>query len=445
MGRLQYSYDNKYLLTGTVRRDGFSGFGTDEKIGVFPSVALGWVVSEENFFNKDSRFLNYLKFRGSYGTTGRRAVGRYDTQAIVSSGDSYVYGDGGSTVIGQDISSLANNALGWETTTGLNVGVDFAFFNSRLRGNVEYYDNNTEDILYAIQIPYATGFTSVNTNIGKFANHGLEVALTGQIIKSQDFKWETSINFSRNRNEIVSILGADEDEDGIEDDLVNNRLFIGEPTGVVYDYEILGIWQEADADAGIIPDRFNVGEYKIADLDESGDYSAISDKKILGYTDPGFRVGMANTFTYKNFSLYTFINTIQGGKDYYYGTDALIYGAGNTGDDRYYSQNIPKGAWDYWTPDNPDARFRTLVGPGTYEPNRYLQRNFVRIQDVSLSYSFDKDILQKIGFSNLKLFISGKNLATFTKWRGWDPETGQGFSTGTPLMANYTLGLNVEF
>ena len=325
------------------------------------------------------------------------------------------------------------------------MGVDFAFFNSRFRGNVEYYDNNTEDILYAIQIPYATGFTSVNTNIGKFANHGLEVALTGQIIKSQDFKWETSINFSRNRNEIVSILGADEDEDGIEDDLVNNRLFIGEPTGVVYDYEILGIWQEADADAGIIPDRFNVGEYKIADLDESGDYSAISDKKILGYTDPGFRVGMANTFTYKNFSLYTFINTIQGGKDYYYGTDALIYGAGNTGDDRYYSQNIPKGAWDYWTPDNPDARFRTLVGPGTYEPNRYLQRNFVRIQDVSLSYSFDKDILQKIGFSNLKLFISGKNLATFTKWRGWDPETGQGFSTGTPLMANYTLGLNVEF
>lgn len=445
MGRLQYSFDNKYLVTGTIRRDGFSGFGSDEKIGVFPSVALGWVVSEENFMDSSSDWLSYLKFRGSYGSTGRRAVGRYDTQAVVAAGDSYVYGDGGATVIGQDIASLANNSLGWETTTGLNVGVDFAFLNSRLRGNVEYYDNSTEDILYAIQIPYATGFTSVNTNIGKFANHGLEVGLTGQIVKSQDFNWDTSINFSRNRNEIISILGADEDGDGIEDDLVNNRLFIGEPTGVIYDYEILGIWQQADEDAGLIPDRFNVGEYKIADLDESGDYSAISDKKILGYTDPGFRLGMANTFTYKQFSLYTFINTIQGGKDYYYGTDSLIYGAANTGDDRYYSQNIPKGAWDYWTPDNPDARFRTLVGPGTYEPNRYLQRNFVRIQDVSLSYNFNKDILKKIGFSSLKMFISGKNLATFTKWRGWDPETGQGFSTGTPLMANYTLGLNVEF
>ena len=260
MGRLQYGYDNKYLVTGTIRRDGFSGFGSDEKIGVFPSVALGWVVSEENFMDNSSDWLNYLKFRGSYGTTGRRAVGRYDTQAIVSAGNSYVYGDGGSTVIGQDISSLANNSLGWETTTGLNVGMDFAFLNSRLRGNVEYYDNSTEDILYAIQIPYATGFASVNTNIGKFANHGLEVALTGQIVKSQDFNWETSINFSRNRNEIVSILGSDEDEDGIEDDLVNNRLFIGEPTGVIYDYEILGIWQQADADAGLIPDRLGVGE-----------------------------------------------------------------------------------------------------------------------------------------------------------------------------------------
>ena len=445
MGRLQYSYDSKYLLTGTVRRDGFSGFGSDEKIGVFPSVAAGWVVSEENFMKGADNWLNYLKFRGSYGSTGRRAVGRYDTQAVVSAGDSYVFGDGGATVIGQDVSSLANNSLGWETTTGLNVGVDFAFLNSRLRGNVEYYDNETKDILYAIQIPYATGFTSINTNIGEVANHGLEFSLTGQIIKSQDFSWESSINFSRNRNEIVSILGADDDGDGIEDDLVNNRLFIGEPTGVIYDYEILGIWQEADEAAGIIPDRFNVGEYRIADLDESGDFSEINDKKILGYTDPGYRMGFANTFKYKQFSLYTFINTIQGGNDYYYGTDALIYGAGNTGDDRYKGANIPKGAWDYWTPDNPDARFRTLVGPGTYEPNRYLQRNFVRIQDVSLSYSFDKDILKKVGFSNLKLFVSGKNLATFTKWRGWDPETGQGFTAGTPLMANYTLGLNVEF
>lgn len=445
MGRLVYSYDDKYLFTGTVRRDGFSGFGDDLEFGVFPSVGLGWVVSEENFMENSSDWLNYLKFRGSYGSSGRRAVGRYDTQGLVSSVNSYVYGDGGSTVIGQEISALSNNTLGWETTTGIDVGIDFAFFNSRLTGSVDYYNNNTKDILYAVNIPYSTGFTSIFTNIGKFANQGLDISLTGQIVKNQNFKWESSVNFSRNRDEIVSILGVDDDGDGVEDDLVNNRLFIGDPVGVIYDYEILGIWQQEDADAGLIPAGFNVGEYKISDLDESGSYSALSDKKILGYTNPGYRMGFANTFTYKQLSLYTFVNTIQGGKDYYYGTDALIYGAQNTADDRYKGANIPQGAWDYWTPDNTDARFRTLAGPGTYEPNRYLQRNFVRIQDISLTYTFKKSILDKIGFNNLKLFMSGKNIATFTKWRGWDPETGQQFTAGTPLMANYTLGLNVEF
>ena len=445
MGRLQYNYDDKYMLTGTIRRDGFSGFGSETKIGVFPSVGFGWAISEEDFMGSSSSWMNYLKLRGSYGATGRRAVSNYQTLASVASGNSYVFGDDGSTVIGQDISSLANYDLGWETTTGLNIGLDFAFLKSRLRGNIEYYDNNTEDIIYNIALPYATGHTGINTNIGKFANHGLEVSLTAQVIKNQDFKWESSVNFSRNRNEVVSVLGTDNDDDGIEDDLVTSRLFIGQPTGVIYDYEILGIWQQADEDAGLIPNGFNVGEYKIADLDESGSYSSLSDKKVLGYTNPSYRMGFANTFTYKQFSLYTFVNTIQGGKDRYYGTDTQIFGAANTANDRYYSQNIPKGAWDYWTPENTEARFRTLDGPGTYEPNRYLQRNFVRIQDISLTYSFNKSILDKIGFSNLKVFMSGKNIATFTKWRGWDPETGQGFSSGTPLMANYTLGLNVEF
>lgn len=451
MGRLHYSYDNKYLLTGTVRRDGFSGFGVTEKTGVFPSVALGWVVSEEGFMESSSDWLNYLKFRGSYGSTGRRAVGRYDTQAIVGADPSYFFGDNNPVTIGQQITTLANNDLGWETTTGLNIGVDFAFLKSRLRGNIEYYDNSTKNILYAIQIPYVTGFTTINTNIGEVANHGLEISLTGQIIKTQDFKWESSINFSRNRNEIVSILGADNDGDGVEDDLVTNRLFIGEPTGVIFDYEIIGMWQQADEDAGIIPNGFFPGTYKIADLDDSGDFSANNDKKLLGYTDPSYRMGISNTFTYKQFSLYTFINTIQGGKEHYYGTDSLIFGAANTVDERYIVQNIPKGAWDYWTPDNTDARFRHLEGGSSFEANRYQQRNFVRIQDVSLSYSFNGNILDKMGFSNMKLFVSGKNLATFTKWRGWDPESGQGFTWGNttaqvrPVMANYTLGINVEF
>ncbi|WP_046287559.1 TonB-dependent receptor [Zobellia galactanivorans] len=450
MGRLQYNYNSKYLVTGTIRRDGFSGFGTNDKLGVFPSVALGWVVSEENFVNTDSKWLNYLKLRGSYGTTGRRGLGRYDTQAVVSTSvegnNGYIFGDGGSPTQVQWISSLANNNLGWETTTGLNVGADFAFFNSRLSGNVEYYNNSTKDILYAIQLPTTSGFSSINTNIGEVANHGIEFSLTGKWINNQDLSWSTTVNYSRNRNEIVSILGADNDGDGLEDDLVSNTLFIGEPTDVVYDYEIIGMWQLADEEAGNIPNGFYPGTYKIADLNDDGAYSANDDKKILGYKDPGYRFGIANTVKYKQFSLYAFINSIQGGDDYYFGTDALIFGATNTSIERYSVQNIPTGAWDYWMPENPDARFRRLDGPAGYEPNRYLQRNFVRIQDVSLSYDFDKKILGKIGFSSLRLFVSGKNLHTFTKWRGWDPETGGEYTWGVnPVMANYTLGLNVEF
>ena len=255
--------------------------------------------------------------------------------------------------------------------------------------------------------------------------------------------WNATFNFSRNRNEIVSILGDDNDGDGIEDDLVSNSLFIGEPQQVIYDYEINGMWQLADRDADIIPSGFYPGTYKISDLsgpdgEPDGEYSASHDKKILGYKDPGYRFGIANTVNYKQFSLYVFINSIQGGKDYYYATDD-DFGAGD-------DDNAPKGAWDYLMPENTDAYFKRIDGSAQYAPKRYTQRNFIRLQDVSLSYTFDKNLLSKLDIGSLKVFVSGKNLATITDWRGWDPETGAGFSPGAiPLMANYTFGLNVEF
>lgn len=450
MGRLNYNYDNRYFITGTVRRDGFSGFGTNDKIGVFPSLALGWVISEERFIKNGLPWLEYLKLRGSYGRTGRRGVGRYDTQAIVNAEPVITFGDGGSATTGQWINSLANNQLGWETTTGINIGADFSLFNSKLRGNIEYYDNNTENILYAINLPQLTGFASINTNIGKVANHGLELGLTTQLIKSRDFSWESSVNFSRNRNEIVSILGADNDGDGIEDDLVGNQLFIGEPTDVIYDFEVIGMWQLADEEAGTIPDGFLPGTYKIADLGgpdgvPDGAYSTTYDQKILGYRDPSYRMGWANTLTYKRFNLYIFVNTIQGGKDYYYGVDDLPFGKTNTTLERYAFQNVPSGAWDYWMPENPDARFRRPDAVAAYNPERYIQRSFIRLQDVSLSYDFDKALLSRYNIGSLRVYISGKNLATITKWRGWDPETGQGFTVGTPLMTNYAFGINLEF
>jgi TonB-dependent starch-binding outer membrane protein SusC len=442
MARILYNFNNRYLVTGTVRRDGFSGFGGNEKTGYFPSIALGWVASQEDFFKENLEWFDYLKIRGSYGRSGRRGVGRYDTKAVVASAPYYIFGDGGSAQVGQWLSSLPNDELGWETTTGINVGLDFNIFNSLLYGNMEYYNNKTEDILFAIQLPEMTGFSSINTNIGEVGNHGLEFTLNSQIFKTSDLTWDSGINFTRNRNKIVSILGFDNDGDGIEDDLVANQLFMGEPTDVVYDYEIERIWQFADKETGEIPIGFDVGQYKIADLNRDGEYSATDDRKILGYRDPSYRLGISNTITYEQFRLYAFINSIQGGKDYYYGED--IHPFNNVTETRLNYQNVPRGGWDYWMPENPDARFERLDFPSTYKPSRYLQRNFIRIQDVSLSYSIDQKSLSKINIQSLRIFVSGKNLATFTKWRGHDPETGVGFGVGLPVMRSYSVGLNVE-
>ncbi len=448
MARLQYNLKNKYLLTGTLRRDGFSGFGSNEKIGVFPSLAFAWVLSEENFMKDKVEWLDYLKIRTSYGKSGRRAVGRYDTQAVVSSQPSVVFGDGGNATLGQWISSLSNNDLGWETTTGLNIGADFAVIDSKLHGNIEYYNNDTKDILYNIQLPTMTGFSSIATNIGKVHNWGLEYTLTAQIIKNADFSWESSVNFSRNRNEIVSILGPenDQDGDGKEDDLIANNLFIGEPMNVNYNYEVIGMWQLADQEAGVIPAGFAPGTYILANVDDSDDVITGKDKKILGYKDPSYRLGVSNTFKYKNFSLYVFVNSIQGGKDYYQANLSFMQNPWHKLDQLIYS-TPPSGAWDYWMPENPDAKFRRPDDPSQLgrDTGPHEQRNFIRLQDVSLSYTFNSAKLKQYAINNLKVFVSGKNLITLTKWDGWDPETGLGFTPGRPVMKNYTLGVNVEF
>lgn len=442
--RLFYSFRDKYILTGTIRRDGFSGFGVNQKIGIFPSFALGWVASEESFF--DINWFDYLKLRASYGKSGRRAVGRYETKAVVSSEPAIIFGDGGMAIMGQWLSKMANNDLGWEATTGLNVGFDFGFIESRLHGNFEYYSNDTKDILYNIQLPTTTGFTSIPFNIGQVHNSGVELSLTGNILRRSALTWEATFNFSRNRNEIVSILGPENDQngDGKEDDLVANALFIGEPQNVIYDYEITGeAWQLSDREAGNIPNGFDAGILKIVDQNGDGAYSANDDRKILGYADPAYRFGISNTLKYKNFSLYFFINSIQGGKNYYKAKVDPEWTINNY--ESITQGNGPQGGWDYWMPENPNGKYRRLDVRPSYEGFNYDQRNFVRLQDVTFSYVFNTSLTEKLSINRLKVYASGKNLFTFTKWDGLDPELGIGILPGLPIMSSYSLGLNVEF
>ncbi|MDR2764582.1 MAG: TonB-dependent receptor, partial [Tannerella sp.] len=443
MLRLGYTYNNRYSFTGTVRRDGFSGFGKNNKFAVFPSVAAAWRLSEENFIRDNLKWIDNLKLRLSYGSNGNRTVGRYQTLAKMSSMNAYLYGDGAPAEKGLYLSAMANENLRWETTNSFNAGLDFSVLNGRVSGNLEYYRSNTYDLLYNINIPYMNNnIGSIPTNIGKLANRGTELSLTGIPVQTKDFSWDITFNYSLNRNKVVGILGIDNDGDGREDDLVSSKIFIDHPYGVCYDFEQIGMWQMADYHAGIIPEGFTYGTYKVRDLDGDGKYTAANDRKILGYTDPSYRFSIENVLRYKDWELKAFINSIQGGKDYYYAQP----GSGLSNPDNIYQSNFFK--WDYWTPENPDARYRQI---GFFPPaldypySPYIQRNFIRLQNLTLSYRVPSALLKKIGVNNFKVYVTGTNLFTLTDWDGWDPETSSGLGGEYPLLRTYSMGINFDF
>lgn len=441
MGRMHYGYKSKYLGTFTVRRDGFSGFSETKKFAIFPSGALAWVVSEEKFMKKKPLGIDFLKFRISYGETGNRTAGRYATlsQVSASAANGYMYGDGSSVTVGQYVTTISNNDLQWETTLGTNLGMDFGFLNNRINGNIELYNSNTSNILYNRNLPYASGFTSVTSNIGQINNKGIEVNINTTNIKSKDFTWDMSCNFSLNRNKVISIVGKwnDANGDGIEDDQVSNSLFINEPLNVIYGYKIIGIYQIGDE----IPSGYKVGEYKVED--KSGDGLITSaDKQILGYKDPSYRFSIGNTFKYKNFSLFVFINSVQGGKDRYmsYNDPGSSWGYSDA------STNTNAVAWNYWTPTNTNAKYSGLYYATPNGVYQYQQRSFVRLQNISFSYQFEKNLLKKLGILSLKAYVSGQNLFTWTNWDGWDPETGEGLTmSGSPVLKSFTAGLDISF
>ena len=450
MGRLFYSYRDKYMVTGTFRRDGFSGFSEQYKFGIFPSFALAWIPTEEAFF-PDNSTVDYLKLRLSYGSNGNRTIGRYQTLAKVTGGFNYV-DEAGNSLYTKNITSLASSELKWETTTGVNVGLDFELFKSRLNGSIEYYSNKTTDLLYNVDIPKFGRYDKFPDNLGKLLNQGIEVTLSSVNIKTPNFSWNSSFVFSRNRDKLAELLGFDHDGDGKEDDLISAGLFIGKPLNVIYHYEITGELYQIGDD---IPAYSDIGMYVVVDQNEDGKLDSENDYKILGYNDPSYRFSITNEFKYKNWSLFTFINSIQGGKDYYYGLDESLGESVSGGFNRLVSGEQPMQwsfpkyeLYPYWRPENPDAiyqRIRGNVNPGQLA-NRYTQRNFIRLQDISLSYNFSSNFLDKFNIDNLRLYLSGKNLFTLTKWRGWDPETGGAITrTGRPVLRSYTFGVNINF
>lgn len=439
MGRINYGFDNRYAITGTVRRDGFSGFSDGNKFATFYSGAFSWTASNEAFI-KDVEWIDRLKVRLSYGENGNQAVPRYGTLASISSDGEYVFNDGGSTSTGVNVSNIANKALAWETTGTSNIGFDFGFFNDKLYGSVDIYKSNSKDLILARNLPRLTGFSSIRVNIGELENKGVEIALNSRLIQTTNFSWTIGGIFSRNRNKIISLVGSDNDGDGIEDDNIGNSWFIGKPLGAIYGYAIDGIHQIGDTD---IPSGYEPGDFRIVDYDKSGDLTA-DDRHILGYSRPNYSFSISNSFKYKNFTLQTMINSIQGG-----GKDNYYIGNNIAG----HNPNAPFASWterfnfaemDYWTPSNPSNTAARI----NYQPTRghgyYEDRSFIRLQDVTLAYTFNQDLLDKMGVDGLKLYMTGKNLVTITDWTGYDPENATTIN-GTPLLRTFSLGVNFNF
>ena len=437
MGRLNYSYDSRYLFTFTVRRDGSSVFGEDNKYGTFPSIALGWNIANEKFMEKTQGWLNNLKLRLSYGKAGNEAIGVYETLAKMS--NAAITMDGQSATALYPSSRMGNSGLGWETTKTFNIGIDFGLLNNRINGNIDFYTSTTTDLLLQRNLPKISGYSNVYMNMGKTANKGLEVTINSKNIVTKDFTWGTNLVWSWNKNEIKDLYG-DEKSD------IGNRWFIGEPISVIYDYEMVGIWQKDEIERGDHlkwDPQAQPGDVKLRDVNGDGKIDPNDDKTIQGQTTPKWIGGLTNTFTYKNLSLSIFIQTVQGLKR----NNSLLAMASDEMGRRNSTTEI-----GYWTESNPSNEYRSL----SKTSNRWgygfpCDASFTRIKDITLSYQFPTQITNALRISALTVYASARNLATFTSWKGWDPESDitqrgwGGYENNYPMTKSYVFGLNVTF
>ena len=445
MGRLNYSYDSRYLFTFTVRRDGSSVFGKNNKYGTFPSVALGWNIANEEFMQKSQNWLNNLKLRLSYGKSGNEAIGVYQTLVKL---DTKKFAMGGSSAVGLVSSTrMGNENLSWETTKTFNIGIDFGFFNNRINGNLDIYSSTTTGLLLKRNLPKISGFDDVYANMGKTANKGVEFTVNSKNIVTKDFTWGTTLVFSWNQNRIKDLYGDGQDDLG-------NRWFIGQPIGVIYDYDMVGIWQEDEIAAGKHLDWDPVaeaGDVKLADRNGDGKIDD-NDRHVKGQTTPKWIGGLTNTFTYKGLSLSIFIQTVQGLMK----NNTLLSLAGDEMGRRNTTTEI-----GYWTPENKSNEWRSLRKTSNKHGYGFAQdASFTRIKDVTLSYTFPETTMNRVGLGGLTVYFTGRNLFTFTNWTGWDPETrqiGRGISSTNasgqtvswednyPMTKSYTFGINLTF
>ncbi|AEI50546.1 SusC/RagA family TonB-linked outer membrane protein [Runella slithyformis] len=431
MGRINYSFNDKYLLTLTGRSDGASQLAEGNKWAFFPSVAFAWRLGDEPFINNLNVFSN-LKLRLSYGQVGNSTVNPYSTQAgLLNTG----YDFDGTAAYGFAPLNLANKDLRWERSKELNLGIDFGFFKNRIAASLEIYNRKTDDLILNQKLPTTTGFTQVIANVGKIENKGVELTLNTVNISKQNFNWNTTFAFTRNQNKLLELYGNGQMADK------GNNLFVGYPIRANFDFQFDGIWQTADKDPATKYKQVP-GSVRVVDQNNDGQISstdAIDDRVYLGTQLPNWILGITNRFKYKNvdFSFFTYYrNGVQ------YRNNTLAGTFGEIGSTRY---NKLAGL-DYWRSDNPSNTFFGTVAANPYRNAIFYQdASFLRISDITLGYTLGSRALNKVKMSNARLYLQVLNPFVFSNFTGFDPEFNSAIFQDDVPSATYSFGVNISF
>ena len=445
-GRINYFFQNKYLLNFSIRWDGSSRFGKNNKYGCFPAVSLGWRVKEENWL-KNVDMLSDLKLRVSYGKTGNFQINDYGSYSLLQA-NNYILN--GVLVNGLAPATSPNPNISWEKTDQWNTGFDIAFFSNQLSFSADFYHSVTDGLLLDVPVPAASGFTSSLQNIGKLQNRGFELSLKGDFDFS-GFKWAPAFNFSLNRNEVKG-LGPNQEQiiDG------NHITMIGEPIGNFYGYRILGVYKsQEDLDKYPHLNTAKIGTYIYEDISgpngvPDGEITD-ADRTILGNYNPDYTIGFFNSFSYKNFDLSFMIQCVQGLEIFNSARSFLLNGEGwgNGAKDlykNYFSETNPNGKY---------ARPSVATADKLYEKSSYMVEDgsFIRFNNITLGYNFSKTFIAKMGLKGLRVYVTAQNPFTITKYSGYNPEVSTNSNALTPGIdygayptnKSIAFGLNVNF
>ena len=437
MIRLNYGFNDRYLVTVSGRWDGASQLAAGNKWAFFPSAALAWRINQEDFL-KDVSWLDNLKLRVGFGTTGNAAVAPYGTLGNLQSNylpfngmDNQIFYTTNEPNYTKDQVGMPNKDLGWEKTTQYNVGLDFSVLAGRISGSVDVYTSRTKDLLLSMRVPTLTGYPNTTANIGKTSNRGVDITLNLVPVRVKDFEWNSNISAAFTKDKIEELASGKADD-------VANTWFIGQSIAVYYDYANNGLWQDTPEDQAEMA-KFNANGHSfrpgmVKPVDQNGDYKIVAedDKVILGNINPRWTFGWNNTFTYKGIELSAQI----------YGRFKYMVSTGGEAQLGRYNQR----AIDYWTPTNTDAEYQMPIynqsgGDAYSNLLGYKKANFLKMRNISLGYVLPKNVISKIGLSNLKVYVQANNPFTiYSSVDFLDLDLG-----GSTFNRGFVFGLDVTF